>query len=89
MKLLVISLTLTQMEMSCLFLAATRDSQQWPSHAPGFLNIQLKCGEATYVCESFTLFGVFVCICMNVYVHPNKRRGYRDIANTGIMIPLI
>lgn len=63
MKLLVISLTLTQMEMSCLFLAATRDSQQWPSHAPGFLNIQLKCGEASCVCVCEKVSPSLVCLC--------------------------
>lgn len=55
LKLLVICLTLTQMEMSGLFLAATRDSRQWPSYAPGFLNIQLECGEVAAgvsVCEN-------------------------------------
>lgn len=41
-KLLVISLTLTQMEMSGLFLAATGDSWQWPACALGFLNIRLE-----------------------------------------------
>lgn len=35
--------------MSGLFLAATRDSQPWPSYAPGFLNIQLECGEVVAV----------------------------------------
>lgn len=49
LKLLVICLTLTQIEMSGLFLAATRDSQPWPSYAPGFLNIQLECGEVVAV----------------------------------------
>lgn len=53
------------MEMSGLFLAATRDSRQWPSYAPGFLNIQLECGEVVAVC---------VCLSsMSVYVHLTER----------------
>lgn len=77
------------MEMSCLFLASTRDSQQWPSHAPGFLNIQPECGEVVAACVCVCLSGVSVCASMSVYVCLTKKRDYRGAANTGIMIPLI
>lgn len=86
-KLLVIYLTLTQMKMSCLFLAAIRDSQKQPSHTPDFLNIQSECEEVV---------ALFVCMCVlhcgvgvSVYVHLTKRRDYQNAANIDIMIPLI
>lgn len=92
LKLLVICLTLTQMEMSVLFLAATRDSQQWPSYALGFLNIQLECGEVATACVCVCVSGVSVCTSVSVNVSLSARereRDYRGAANTGIMIPLI
>lgn len=84
------------MEMSGLFLAATRDSRQWPSYAPGFLNIQLECGEVAAVCVRICLCISLMCLCVcvsvSVYMSLTERereRDYRGAANTGIMIPLI
>lgn len=51
------------MEMSDLFLDATRDSRQWPSYAPGLLNIQLECGEVAAVCVC--VYITLVCICVS------------------------
>lgn len=80
------------MEMSGLFLAATRDSRQWPSYAPGFLNIQLECGEVAALCVCMYHPGVSVCASVYVSLTERERereRVYRGAANTGIMIPLI
>lgn len=55
------------MEMSGLFLAATRDSRQWSSYAPGFLNIQLECREVVAMCM-FVCVSLW-CVCVRVREH--------------------
>ncbi len=70
------------MEMSGLFLAATRDSRQWPSYAPGFLNIQLECGEvaAVRVCAFVCVSPSCVCECVSTsaYMSLTERDRERD-----------
>lgn len=56
------------MEMSGLFLAATRDSQQWPSYAPSFLNIQLGCGEVVVACVCVRISLSRASLCSRISV---------------------